>query len=57
MNTIFMLTLQQTATQGNAFMAILTPYSYRCRILVLYDQTTNEETKRIEKVPGRIEKR
>lgn len=52
MNTIFMLTLQQTATQGNAFMAILTSYINCHRILVLHDQTPDEKTKRIEKIPG-----
>ena len=41
MNTIFMLTLQQTATQGNAFMQFLP------LILIVV-----EKTKRIEKIPG-----
>lgn len=42
-----MLTLQQTATQGNAFMHLIS-YSYCRCILVLHDQTPDEKTKELK---------
>ena len=52
MNTIFMLTLQQTATQGNAFMQFLPLILIVVVFMVLHNQTPDEKTKRIEKIPG-----
>ena len=54
MNTIFMLTLQQTATQGNAFMQFLPLILI---VVVFWFFMIRPQTKRIEKIPGLIEKR
>lgn len=52
MNTIFMLTLQQTATQGNAFMQFLPLILIVIVFWFIHDQTPDEKTERIKKIPG-----
>ena len=46
-----MLTLQQTATQGNAFMQFL-PLILIVVVFWFFMITPDEKTKRIEKIPG-----
>lgn len=52
MNTIFMLTLQQTATQGNAFMQFL-PFILIVVVFWFFMiRPQMKRQKRIEKIPG-----